>query len=174
MNVKRKRMDIKSARVVPDGLLLEVPVRDAARVAYQFQAGEYELRKMKKHRSLDANAYAWVLIDKLASALGLPKQEVYRNSIRDIGGVSTTVCVKEEAADTLMRKWAGKGIGWQAEAFPSKLPGCVNVLLHYGSSAYDTHQMSALIDKLIQDCKALDIETMPPDKLAALLEEWNG
>ena len=167
-------MDVKGARVVPEGLLLEVPMRDAARVAYQFQAGEYELRKAKQHRSLDANAYAWVLIDKLASALGLPKHEVYRNTIRDIGGVSTTVCVKEEAADTLMRKWIGKGLGWQAEAFPSKLPGCVNVLLHYGSSAYDTRQMSELVDKLIQDCKALGIETMPPDKLAALLEEWHG
>lgn len=34
--------------------------------------------------------------------------------------------------------------------------------------------MSRLIDNLIQDAKAVGIETMPPDKLAALLGEWEG
>ena len=32
--------------------------------------------------------------------------------------------------------------------------------------------MARLIDNLIQDCKALDIETLPPDKLELLKEEW--
>lgn len=34
--------------------------------------------------------------------------------------------------------------------------------------------MSRLIDNLIQDAKAVGIETMAPDKLAALLGEWEG
>jgi len=34
--------------------------------------------------------------------------------------------------------------------------------------------MAALIDCLIQDCKALDIETLAPDKLALLKENWNA
>ena len=50
----------------------------------------------------------------------------------------------------------------------------MNVILYYGSSTFDTRQMSRLIDNLIQDAKAVGIETMPPDKLAALLGEWEG
>ena len=32
--------------------------------------------------------------------------------------------------------------------------------------------MSALIDSIIEDCKAVGIETLPPEKLALLKEEW--
>ena len=45
-------------------------------------------------------------------------------------------------------------------------------MLYYGSSSYSTHQMSVLIDQLIEDAKALGIETMPQDRLEALLNEW--
>ena len=54
----------------------------------------------------------------------------------------------------------------------SKLGGYRNLRAYYGSSTYDTRQMSVLIDNLVQDCKALDIETMTPDKLALLKEGW--
>lgn len=44
---------------------------------------------------------------------------------------------------------------------------------YHGSSTYDTAQMSRLIDNIVQDCKALGIETMTPDKLSILKEEWH-
>ena len=56
--------------------------------------------------------------------------------------------------------------------FQSKLPGCTNVILYYGSSSYDTEQMSSLIDLLVDDCKAQGIETATPDELARYKEEW--
>ena len=57
---------------------------------------------------------------------------------------------------------------------PSKLPGCVNVILYYGSSTYDTAQMSRLINLAVQDCKEQGIETMTPQELAAMMEGWNA
>ena len=54
----------------------------------------------------------------------------------------------------------------------SKLPGCVNVVLYYGSSTYDTAQMSRLIDNIIQDCKAQGIDTRTPEEVARMKEEW--
>jgi len=39
---------------------------------------------------------------------------------------------------------------------------------------YDVQQMSILIERLVQDCKALEIETLPPEKLAGMLEAWDG
>lgn len=129
---------------------------------------ELSIAKVKTKRSLDANGYAWVLIDKLAAKLRTSRTEIYRNVIREIGGVSTMVCVKAEAADALKQTWEGRGLGWQAEEVPSKLKGCVNLILYYGSSVYDTAQMAALIDRIIEECKAQGIETMTPLELARL------
>lgn len=55
---------------------------------------------------------------------------------------------------------------------PSKLKGCNNLILYYGSSTYNTEQMSRLIDNIVQDCKAVGIETMTPAELAALKDAW--
>ena len=122
---------------------------------------------------MDANAYCWVLIDKIAQKLGLTKEEVYRNAIREIGGVSELICTQKAAVETLCKSWESRGLGWQTETMPSKLKGCVNVVLYYGSSVYDSRQMSALIDHLVQDAEALGIETMPPDRLARLMEVFD-
>lgn len=130
------------------------------------------VKKHRKKRSLDANAYAWILIDKLAERLNMSKEEVYRNVVRGIGGVSEIVCVQAKAYDKLAEIWCGKGIGWQTDKFPSKIEGCVNAVLYYGSSTYDTAQMSTLIDHLIQDCKSLGIETLTPDEIAKLESLW--
>lgn len=134
--------------------------------------GLAEIKPLHRKRSLDANAYAWVLIDKLAQATGIRKDEIYREAIRNIGGTSTTVCVLDKAIPKLCESWRRNGLGWQTEIAPSKIDGCMNVVLYYGSSIYDTAQMSRLIDLLIQDCKQLGIETMPPHELAALEERW--
>lgn len=132
-----------------------------------------ELKLWHKRRSIDANAYMWILADKLAAALNLTKEEVYREAIRNIGGVSEIVCVRNEAVQRLCEGWERNGIGWQTDTFPSKIPGCTNVILYYGSSCYDSKQMAVLIDLLVRECTALGIETLPPDELAALEASWS-
>lgn len=152
-----------------------IAVDEEIRVLYDaLHDGEIEvgIKKYRRKRSLDANAYCWVLIDKLAAALDLPKEEVYQICIRSIGGVSETVCVKTEAVERLRSGWKHKGIGWVSDTMPSKIPGCTNVILYYGSSTYDTKQMSALIDAVIEACKDMDIETATPEEIAKYKEEW--
>ena len=130
------------------------------------------IKKFRRRRSLDANAYCWVLIDKLASVLGVPKETVYRDAIKQIGGVSEMVCVREIAFDTLKKAWESKGLGWMCDNVPSKLDGCVNAILYYGSSTYDTKQMSDLIDAIIQDCQAVGIETDTPEEIERIKSLW--
>ena len=132
-----------------------------------------EIKQYRQKRSLDANAYCWVLIDKLAEKTGVSKSEVYRSAIKEIGGNCETVCVQDKAVDKLCRGWHHNGEGWQTETSKSKLEGCTNVTLYYGSSVYDTMQMSRLIDNIVQDCKAVGIETMTPAELQSLKESWN-
>ena len=133
-----------------------------------------ELKPFKAKRSLDANAYFFVLADKLADKLGTTKEDVYRNAIRNISGVSEIVCVRDKAAQHLCEVWGQNGLGYQTETFPSKIEGCTNVVLYYGSSTYDTAQMSRLISNVVQDCKAVGIETMTPNEIARMLAMWEA
>lgn len=131
------------------------------------------VKKYYKRRSLEANAYAWVLIGKIAEKKHLKKTEVYRNAIRDIGGVSELVTIKKAGFRRLQEQWMKNGIGWQVDDIGSKIPGWTNVILYYGSSSYDTNQMSQLIDSLVQDAQSLGIETKPPEYIESLLREYN-
>lgn len=131
-----------------------------------------EVKPFKARRSLDANAYAWVLMDRLATALSKSKAEIYRDYIRDIGGNSETVCVKNSAVERLCEGWQKNGIGWQTETFESKISGCTNVILYYGSSTYDSAQMSRLLDLIIQDCKEQGIPTETPNQIAEMKARW--
>ena len=133
-----------------------------------------KISEFKKKRSLDCNAYAWVLISKIAEKTNVAKNEVYRSAIREIGGNSDTVCIQDHAVRQLCSGWERNGTGWCTDTFPSKLDGCTNVTLYYGSSTYDSEQMSRLISILKQDCDALGIETKSPAELASLLDSWGG
>lgn len=130
--------------------------------------------KFRARRSLDANAYFWVLADKLAAKQNITKAEVYKDAIRNIGGVSNTVCVIDKAVEKLRESWEKNGIGWQTEIMPSKLEGCTNVILYYGSSCYDQAQMSRLIDNIVQDCEDNGIETMTPAEIQRIKDLWGA
>lgn len=167
---------VESLAYTRDGRAL-LTVSGGAELAELFDAWQgkpVEIKQQRPRRSLDANAYAWALLDKLAAKLGRTKAEIYREAIRSIGGVSETVCVRDIAVDKLIEGWRHNGIGWFADTMPSKIKGCTNVVLYYGSSTYDTKQMSALIDAIVQDCKAVGVETLTPEHIAVLNAAWEG
>lgn len=157
-------------------LTLEVNEKEAVKQGYdelnQVEKLSIKIAKFREKRSLDMNAYAWVLMDKLAEKTGVTKTEVYRSYIKEIGGNSDVVCVKNEALDKLCEGWEHNGIGWQTDTMPSKLDGCTNVILYYGSSTYDKAQMKRLIDNIIQDCKEQGIQTATPAEIADMLSLW--
>lgn len=138
---------------------------------YQDKELSVEIKEYRKRRSLDANGYYWKMCFELAAKTNIPVEQIYLNHIRNIGGNCETVCVKKEAADKLCSGWKKGGIGWTTEIMPSKIDGCVNVILYYGSSTYDTAQMSRLIGQMIQDCKEQGIPTQTPRELASIREE---
>lgn len=131
-----------------------------------------EIKPFKAKRSISANAYAWTLINKLAAKLKISPQDIYKTAVRHIGGVSETICCQTKAVDNFRKVWESNGIGWQTEILDSKIDGCTNIICYYGSSEYDTEQMSRLIDNIVQDCKAVGIETMTPAELERLCDAW--
>ena len=138
------------------------------------EKAEYDLtiKKHRHRRSQNANSYMWVLADKIADATHCTKEEVYRNSIRNVG-VFNDVAIKNKAVGTMVKSWSERGVGWYAEAFDCTLEGCKRVRLYYGSSTYDTKQMSRLIDDMVEEAKGLNIETATPDELARMKAEWS-
>ena len=134
-----------------------------------------EVKEYRKKRSLDANAYCWVLIHKLADVMRIEPIEVYRQAIQDISGNSEVIPIKEEAVEQFKTAWSHNGLGWIVKDMgKSKLQGYRNLMVYYGSSVYNTKQMSDLIESLVQDCKALDIDVMTERERSLLLEEWGG
>lgn len=130
-----------------------------------------EIKKYKNKRSLDANAYMWVLISKLEEKISISKDIIYKDAIRNIG-VYEVIPVKNEAVERFIEAWTKNGLGWVCETTKSKLEGYTNILAYYGSSTYNTAEMSRLIDFVVQECKQLNIETMIPEQLNILKEEW--
>ena len=133
---------------------------------------QYEIKEYTKKRSLDANSYCWVLCKKIADVLRITKEEVYTKAIREVGKFEI-VPIKDEAVDTFIRAWASKGIGWLCEVLnKSKLDGYTNLIAYYGSSIYDTKEMSILIENIVQEAKQLEIETMTSKELEQLMSMW--
>ena len=161
------------------GLMLRVPTpyRQPARAfVRELVDGKLyvaEIRRHREKRSLDANAYFWKLCGELAAATGIPKDEIYREYVREIGDNFDIVPVRDDAAEHWEKNWKARGAGWICERVgPSKIAGYTNFACYYGSSAYDTAQMSRLIDLVVFDCREQDIETATPDELARIKSEW--
>ena len=167
-------MRIESARFEGGELILKTGSPDARTLVRDFKAGEYELRHRPKKRSLDANAYAWVLIHAIAHAAGTPPIEVYRDAVMNVGGTSDILMMPEKAVETFTKAFVGDHLGRQVETMPSRDEGWVTVIAHYGSSDFSGSQMSILIDNLIQDANALGITTWEQDRIDSLLEEWDA
>lgn len=128
--------------------------------------------KMTKHRnrrSLDSNAYAWVLMQKIAEAINSDRWAVYLDMLQKYSREFTFVICKENAIDKLK------------ELYRTTIDlGEVNVngteghqmQVFFGSSTFDTKAMSVFIDGIVSECKELGIETLTPDELARMNAEW--
>lgn len=140
---------------------------------------EYErLKKSKKlrilvteyreRRSLDANAYMWVLLQKLAEALHTTKDDLYLDMLGKYG-VFTHIIVKPHVVSRVREEW--RTVKELGEVTVGGQTG-IQLQCYFGSSTYDTKEMSTLIDGVVQECKDQGIETLPPDELARMKKEW--
>ena len=168
------------ARIVrDDGVWLCVKVNEPAPARefvlnHKDRLYDCEIKEHREKRSLDANSYCWVLLDKLADALRSTKEELYLQKVREVGPFKD-FCLTEDEAKTFRVAWEKLGTGWPTEIVDYDRAGDRQVVrAYYGSSTYNTKRMSRLIDSIVEDCKAVGIETLPPDRLAAMKEEWDA
>lgn len=128
--------------------------------------------KVKKHRekrSLDANGYMWVLLQKIAEATATSKEEVYLIMLQRYSRAFTHIIVKEQAVERMKQLYRtcvdlGKVKVGNMEGH--------QLQVYYGSSTFDTKEMSVLLDGIIGECHQLGISTMTPDEISEMKQKW--
>lgn len=135
-----------------------------------------ELKKWYKKRSLDANSYCWVLCDMIAKEISkdgdtITKEEIYRDAIKNIG-VFEPFIVQQSTFEKFKRIWEKQGLGFIVQKVSEK-DTAIKVHCYYGSSTYDSKEMSLLIELLVQEAKALNLETKPQEEINSLLQQWH-
>jgi hypothetical protein len=134
-----------------------------------------EIRQYRQKRSLDANSYAWVIISKIAEAWQppVPKEEVYIEMLKRYGQREPKLLsVVADAVDMVYRATQNHCCEVGESELNGKLFKHLAILI--GSSQYDTKQMATLIDGIVSEAKELGIETMTPQELALLKQNWKG
>ncbi len=160
-----------------------VPTPDIAKMICEcFVQGKiYDLflKLRKKARSLDANAYFWLLVGKLAAKLSMPDapvtpDDVYRHYVPLVGDNFEIVPIKEDHIEDWDKLWCKGHVGRLTDDLGEcrNISGYHYIRCYFGSSDYDTAQMSRLIDLVVQDCKEQGIETMTPQELQRMVDEW--
>lgn len=128
------------------------------------------IRKHRKLRSLDANAYAWLLIGKIADIIRPPldKNTCYMMMLQRYGqgGVISVQTDKLDGVTRAFDYWEPRGTG--------TVNGKDFTHLHVwvGSSKYDTREMSVFIDGIVQEARDLGIDTDTPEQIARFMAQW--
>lgn len=126
--------------------------------------------KYRNRRSLDANAYMWVLLQKMADKLHRDKWEIYLEMLGRYG-VFTHIIVKPHVVEKVKNEWrAVKELG---EVSVNGTTG-IQLQCYFGSSTYDTKEMSVLIDGVVSEARELGIETLPPEELERMKAQWGN
>ena len=133
-----------------------------------------QVKEYRQKRSLSQNAYMWVLLDEIAKAVNNTKENIYKELVKDYG-VFEVLPIKDEAVKRFNHNWSKNGLGWFTETIgQSKLKGYTNLIAYYGSSTYDTKEMTRLLDAVVNECKELGIQTLTMSEIMLLKNDNDG
>lgn len=139
-----------------------------------------ELKQYREKRSLDANAYYWVLVGKLAGVFGQSNAWMHNYLLRRYGQI---MVIDDQGVYTVLPDTdeAQKAID-EAETYHLKPTSQVKpgkggkmyrtYMMLRGSSDYDTKEMSRLIDGIVSECKEVGIETLPPEEIERMMKAY--
>jgi hypothetical protein len=125
-----------------------------------------EIKPYRERRSLNANAYAWLLIGKIADILRAGKDEIYLKCLKRYG--------QSELISVLSHVSIGNYVKYYEEAGESKLNGkdFTHYRVYKGSSEFDSREMSIFIDGVCSEAKDLGIQTETPNQIAEMKARW--
>lgn len=127
-----------------------------------------EAKQYRKGRSLNANAYFWVLCQKIAEALGSDKDTIYLRQLQKYGQFNDVELIKE-AVPVLTEAFR-----YSEELYSFEMDSrewcCIR--LYTGSHLYDSLAMSKLIEGTVNDAHDIGVDTWTPDEIKRICQEW--
>ena len=128
----------------------------------------YIIKEYKPKRSLNANAYLWLIITKIANAMRIDKECCYLDMLRSYGQSELVSVVSEIDVSGYFKYYEPVGTTFlQGKEF-------THYRIYKGSSEYDTKEMSVLIDGVVQEAHQLGIDTMTPNEIEHLKTMWRA
>lgn len=124
----------------------------------------------REKRSLNANAYYYVLLGKIAEKAGTSVTVEHNRTIAEYGQTEGTAMLLMEDIDYLRIPWAHLHPTTETRMVGGALYRKYMVMR--GSHDYDTAEMAALISGTVEDAKALGIETLTPEELARMMDAY--
>lgn len=147
-------------------ILSEFIYEDKKILTIELKKGE-EIEVKRRKRSKNANSYFWTLLQKLCEELNLDVIQEYKNRVKDMG-IFRQWEIDNKNVPTFIKTWEEKGIAWFCEIV-EEIGDKTIINSYYGSSSYNSKQMSTLIDNLVQDCNSVDIQTMSDEEIEELI-----
>lgn len=126
-----------------------------------------EIYTKKKKRSKNANAYFWELLQQLCEEMNIDAIEEYRKRVKELG-IFKQWEIDTKNVSTFEKLWCDRGIAWFIEIV-EELEDKTILNAYYGSSSYNSKQMSRLIDNLVQDCRSVGIKTLEDIEIEELI-----
>lgn len=122
----------------------------------------YEVREVRRKRSLTQNAYYWVMLNKLARKLRMPDSEVHRHMLREYGVCDVFSIRDDIPIDGYFRYYEVIGHG--------TVNGILfkHVKVYKGSSKMNSAEFSHLIDGMREECLLQDIDVATQEEIARM------
>lgn len=127
---------------------------------------DISIKEHKEKRSLNANAYLWSLVGKIAEASWPPmdKEMVYLEMLKAYGQSELITVKNEVPIEKYFKYYEEIKKGDKFTAYK----------VYQGSSSYDTQEMAKLIDGVVMEAKNLGLETMTPAQISVLKNAWEA
>lgn len=126
-----------------------------------------EVYTKRKKRSKNSNSYFWELLQQLCEELNIDVIEEYKKRVKELG-IFQTFELSNENVPTFEYVWNKNGLAWFTEKV-EEIGNKTIINAYYGSSSYNSKQMSKLIDNLVQDCRSVGIQTLEDIEIEELI-----
>ena len=126
---------------------------------------DIKIEKHRNKRSLDANAYSWVLQTEIANVLRLSKEEVHFDMLKAYGQRDYTSLLADVNIADYYTYYE------EISTFKKNDNIFKSYFIYKGTHNYNSKEMSIFIDGLVQEARNLGIETLEDKEINSLIEE---
>lgn len=126
---------------------------------------DVKIEKHRNKRSLDANAYSWVLQNEISNVLRISKEEVHFDMLKNYGQRDyVSMLANINIADYYTYYEEVGTYKQNNNTFKS-------YLIYKGTHNYDSREMSIFIDGVVQEARNLGIKTKEDYEIEELIKE---